>query len=143
MDVDEQPALPGARTVPEVDIQDGAGLEWAIRYPSTGAALNSHCVMAMPGYLPPPTAPAQQLGIPARPLHNSLSMPVPRSGPKQVIPTPQFWWADPGKQPSTKVAGKFLINYTQGSNMKLGTGTLAERPCTRQELCKAVVFKLV
>lgn len=46
MDVDEQPALPGAVAEPEVGVRDGAGLEWAVRPPLSEAALSSHHVMA-------------------------------------------------------------------------------------------------
>lgn len=67
--------------------------------------------------------------IPARPLPSNLSMPVPSTGPSQVNPSPQFWWADPGKQPSThnpwlreKVAEKSPIIYPHGSNTGVGTG---------------------
>lgn len=48
MDVDDQPAPPGAVPEPEADIQDGSGLEWAVRYSSTEAALGSHHGMALP-----------------------------------------------------------------------------------------------
>jgi len=61
-------------------------------------------------------------------------MPVPSIGPSQVNPSSQFWWADPGKQPSThnpwfrrKVAEKTPIIYSQESNMEVGTGDTSRK----------------
>lgn len=132
MDVGDQPVPLGAATEPEVDGQGGSVWEWAARHPSGPppllvVALSSHRVMATP---------CLAISLPS--LDPSIWCPSQASSQALFYACaqhwPHFWWADPGKQPSThnpwlkeKVAEKCPIIYPQGSNTEVGTGDTSRK----------------